>query len=254
MEHRQSTGFGRLSTQAGLAALLGLCLAGAARAETVNKTAQPGQKRLLQGFSYSSPPPSCRSQAALIELVRPPRGGRIEQRREFAILNATVEDDGSARSKADGCESVKMDTMSLYYTARPDFSGLDTLSVDVTFSDGTTVPYTFRITVPEGRRREAPAVSQAPAPRDGGSGRPAETAGVAPTGRAATTEDFLRDTVREAAPANRRAPAASPRRPWFGRYPASAPNDVPPPRVDAPPAPREMAPPARPPCLSSKGS
>ncbi|GJD37761.1 cadherin-like domain-containing protein [Methylobacterium bullatum] len=249
MEHRQSTGFGRLSTQAGLAALLGLCLAGAARAETVNKTAQPGQKRLLQGFSYSSPPPSCRSQAALIELVRPPRGGRIEQRREFAILNATVEDDGSARSKPDGCESVKMDTMSLYYTARPDFSGLDTLSVDVTFSDGTTVPYTFRITVPEGRRREAPAVSQAPAPRDGGSGRPAETAGVAPTGRAATTEDFLRDTVREAAPANRRAPAAEPPKAMVRtEQPASAPNDVPPPRVDAPPAPREMAP-ARPPAM-----
>ncbi|KQO43636.1 hypothetical protein [Methylobacterium sp. Leaf85] len=136
-----------------------------------------------------------------------------------------------------------------FYTARPDFSGLDTLSVDVTFSNGRTLPYTFRITVPEGERRQAPAVSQAPAPRDGGrgSGRPAETARLAPTGRAATTEDFLRDTVREAAPANRRAPAAEPPKAMVRtEQPASAPDDVPPPRVEPRPRRARWPPHARP--------
>ncbi|KQP47158.1 hypothetical protein [Methylobacterium sp. Leaf106] len=218
-----------------------------AQAETENKTARPGQRIFLQGFTYYFPQQGCRSKAASVSLVSPPRGGRTETRRELRVLGNNIDERGATIRKVDGCEDVKMDTMSLYYTARPDFSGLDTLSVDVTFSDSTTVPYTFRITVPEGRRREAPAVSQAPAPRDGGSGRPAETAGVAPTGRAATTEDFLRDTVREAAPANRRAPAAEPPKAMVRtEQPASAPNDVPPPRVDTPPAPREMAP-ARPP-------
>ncbi|MDE4913887.1 hypothetical protein PQI07_24765 [Methylobacterium sp. 092160098-2] len=134
--------------------------------------------------------------------------------------------------------------MSLYYTARTDFSGLDTLSVAVTFGDGSTVPYTFRITVPPGEPRRAPAVSQVPVPRDGGSGQAAPAARAAPAPAPASREagtstgDFLRDTVRGSVAAPRPAPVAEP-----PKAEAAASGAVP--RTE-PPAPREMAPPPRP--------
>ncbi|MCJ2064926.1 hypothetical protein MKK63_19755 [Methylobacterium sp. J-088] len=91
--------------------------------------------------------------------------------------------------------------MSLYYTARPDFSGLDTLSVTVTYGDGSTLPFTFRIRVPEGERPQAPVATRAPVRRDGPAAGPRDEARSAPAAREASTGDFLRDTVRQAVPA-----------------------------------------------------
>ncbi len=237
-----------------LAGLLGHCLVLSAQAETENKTARPGQRIFLQGFTHYFPQQGCRSKAALISLVSPPRGGRVETRRELRVLGSKIDERGATIPQVDGCEDVKKDSMSIFYTARPDFSGLDTLSVAVTFGDGTTVPYTFRITVPEGERRQAPAVSQAPAPRGSGAGQAAGTTATAPAARAASTGDFLRDTVREATPATRQAPESPPAK--AANAPgatASAPParvEAPPPaRIEAPaspPAPREMAPAPRP--------
>lgn len=221
---------------------ISLCLALPARAEVENKTARAGQRIFLQGFTYYFATQGCRSRAATIELVRPPRGGRIEQRREFRILSGKVDETGAQIRQPDGCEDAKKDSMSLYYTARPDFSGLDTLSIDVTFGDGSTVPYTFRITVPPGEPRRAPAVSQAPVPRAGGAGQaaPAARATPAPAPREAgtSTGDFLRDTVRGSVAAPRPAPVAEP--PKSEAVAADAP-----PRTEPPP-PRAMAPAPRP--------
>ncbi|MFF9552599.1 hypothetical protein [Methylobacterium fujisawaense] len=241
---RRRTGVGvlALGSALGSALCLPLCLALPARAEVENKTARPGQRIFLQGFTYYFATQGCRSRAATIELVRPPRGGRIEQRREFRILSGKVDETGAQIRQPDGCEDAKKDAMSLYYTARTDFSGLDTLSVAVTFGDGSTVPYTFRITVPPGEPRRAPAVSQVPVPRDGGSGQaaPAARAAPAPASREAgtSTGDFLRDTVRGSVAAPRPAPVAEPPK-------AEAAASGAPPRTE-PPAPREMAPPPRP--------
>lgn len=221
---------------------LTFCLALPARAEVESKTARPGQRTFLQGFTYYFATQGCRSRAATIELVRPPRGGRIEQRREFRILSGKVDETGAQIRQLDGCEDAKKDAMSLYYTARPDFSGLDTLSIDVTFGDGSTVPYTFRITVPPGEPRRAPAVSQAPVPRAGGAGQgaPAPRASPAPAPREAgtSTGDFLRDTVRGAVAAPRPVPVAEPPTSEAAASGAA-------PRAE-PPAPRAMAPPPRP--------
>ncbi|WP_288584635.1 hypothetical protein [uncultured Methylobacterium sp.] len=253
MQHRTRTH--RTRTLAALAAL-GLWGAGLpALAETQNKTARPGERTFLDAFSHYFATQGCRSQAALVELVAPPRGGRLEQRRENRILGSIVGDDGRSARSADGCEAVRKDAMSLYYTPRPDFSGLDTLSVDVTFGDGTTVSYLFRITVPAPARREAPreapAMSQAPARRDTGrdaaTARAAPAPGVAPTqgtarapeGRAATAEDFLREAARDATPGSRPAPAA----PLPKASASSTPDSAPPARPEAP---QEVAP-ARPP-------
>jgi hypothetical protein len=228
-----------------LAGLLGHGLVLPAQAETENKTARAGQRIFLQGFTHYFPTQGCRSKAALVDLVSPPRGGRVELRREFRILGSKIDERGATIRQVDGCEDVKKDSMSIFYTARPDFSGLDILSVAVTFGDGTTVPYTFRITVPEGERRQAPAVSQAPAPRGNGAGQAAGTTATAPAARAASTGDFLRDTVRDATPAPRQAPDSPP--PKAANAPgatAAAGEAAPPVRVEAPPppAPREMAP------------
>ena len=47
-------------------------------------TARPGQRVRLDGYATHETRPGCPSvPAAAIELVTPPRGGRIEQRREF---------------------------------------------------------------------------------------------------------------------------------------------------------------------------
>ncbi|KQP51587.1 hypothetical protein [Methylobacterium sp. Leaf106] len=247
---------------AGLAGLPGHGLVLPAQAETENKTARPGQRIFLQGFTHYFPTQGCRSKAALVDMVSPPRGGRVEIRREFRILSNKIDERGATIRQVDGCEDVKKDSMSIFYTARSDFSGLDTLSVAVTFPDGTTVPYTFRITVPEGERRQAPAVSQAPAPRGNGAGQAAGTTATAPAARAASTGDFLRDTVRGATPAPRQVPASPP--PPAANAPAAtaaaaaaAGVAAPPARVEAPPparieapasppAPREMAPAPRP--------
>lgn len=242
MQHRIRTHRSRA-----LAALAALGLSGAglpALAETQNKTARPGERTFLDAFSHYFATQGCRSQAALVELVTPPRGGRLEQRRENRILGSIVGDDGRSARSADGCEAVRKDAMSLYYTPRPDFSGLDTLSVDVTFGDGTTVPYLFRITVPAPVRREAPAVSQVPSRRDGGQDAatartaPAPSAARAPEGRAATAEDFLREAARNATPASRPAPAAP-----LPKTASSTPDTAPPARPEVP---QEVAPP-RPP-------
>ncbi|CAA2105347.1 hypothetical protein MBUL_03147 [Methylobacterium bullatum] len=223
---------------AGLTGLLGHGLMLPAQAETENKTARPGQRIFLQGFTHYFPTQGCRSKAALVDMVSPPRGGRVEIRREFRILSNKIDERGATIRQVDGCEDVKKDSMSIFYTARSDFSGLDTLSVAVTFPDGTTVPYTFRITVPEGERRQAPAVSQAPAPRGNGAGQAAGTTATAPAARAATTGDFLRDTVREATPAPRQAPESPLRRRRMRRAP-------PPPAARRPSRPRR-SPAARP--------
>ncbi|CAA2138808.1 hypothetical protein [Methylobacterium bullatum] len=193
---------------AGLAGLLGHGLVLPAQAETENKTARPGQRIFLQGFTHYFPTQGCRSKAALVDMVSPPRGGRVEIRREFRILSNKIDERGATIRQVDGCEDVKKDSMSIFYTARPDFSGLDTLSVAVTFPDGTTVPYTFRITVPEGERRQAPAVSQAPAPRGTARARPP---GYHATARAAKGRQHrrlpARDTVRgDSAPAGAESP------------------------------------------------
>ncbi|WP_081612601.1 hypothetical protein [Methylobacterium sp. 88A] len=219
---------------AGLAGLFGHGFVLPAQAETENKTARPGQRIFLQGFTYYFPQQGYRSKAASVSLVSPPRGGRAETRRELRVLGNNIDERGATIRKVDGCEDVKKDSMSIFYTARPDFSGLDTLSVDVTFSNGTTLPYTFRITVPEGERRQAPAVSQAPAPRGDGAGQ------------AASTGDFLRDTVRGATPAPRQAPESPPAK--AANVPGAT-AAAPPARIEAPtspPAPREMAPAPRP--------
>ncbi|WCS26679.1 hypothetical protein LOK46_07580 [Methylobacterium sp. NMS14P] len=212
---------------------LSLGLALPARAEVESKTARPGQRIFLQGFTYYFATQGCRSRAATIELVRPPRGGRVEQRREFRILSAKVDETGAQIRQPDGCEDAKKDSMSLYYTARPDFSGLDTLSIDVTFGDGSTVPYTFRITVPPGEPRRAPAVSEVPIPRAGDAGQaaPAARAIPAPASREAgtSTGDFLRDTVRGSVAEPPKSEAAA-----SGAAPQTEPA-----------APRAMAPPPR---------
>ncbi|MGU3422624.1 hypothetical protein, partial [Methylobacterium sp. D54C] len=202
-----------------LVGLLGLCLAGPALAGSTSVTARPGERVRLDGYATHEIRPGCPSvPAAAIELVTPPRGGRIEQRREFLVLGQNI--DGTP--SRDGCQDVERDARTLYYTARPDFAGHDTVSVIVTFVTGEEATYTYRITVPEGEGRRAPAVSQAPAPRDAGLARPAPAARAAPAERAtpaatpapapreASTGDFLRDAVRGAVPATRPAPAAPP--------------------------------------------
>ncbi|GJD37762.1 hypothetical protein [Methylobacterium bullatum] len=251
MKHRlPNLAFRSLALQslalAGLAGLFGHGFVLPAQAETENKTARPGQRIFLQGFTYYFPQQGCRSKAASVSLVSPPRGGRAETRRELRVLGNNIDERGATIRKVDGCEDVKKDSMSIFYTARPDFSGLDTLSVDVTFSNGTTLPYTFRITVPEGERRQAPAVSQAPAQRGDGAGQPAGTTATAPAAKAASTGDFLRDTVRGATPAPRQAPESPPAK--AANVPGAT-AAAPPARIEAPtspPAPREMAPAPRP--------
>ncbi|KTS37572.1 hypothetical protein NS230_01370 [Methylobacterium indicum] len=251
MQHRIRTH--RSRALAALAALAALGLSGAglpALAETQNKTARPGERTFLDAFSHYFATQGCRSQAALVELVTPPRGGRLEQRRENRILGSIVGDDGRSARSADGCEAVRKDAMSLYYTPRPDFSGLDTLSVDVTFGDGTTVPYLFRITVPAPARREVPrevpAVSQAPARREAGQDAATTRAAPIPQGRAATAEDFLREAARTAAPASRPVPAAPlPKAASSTPEPAPAarpevPQEVAPARPPRPPAQRQL--------------
>lgn len=224
--------------RSGLAGVLALSLTLPAQAETVRMNARPGQRTFLQGFTHYFPDQGCRSQAASIELVAPPRGGRIEQRREFKVLSGKLDQTGGSIDVVDGCEAVKKDSMSIYYTARPDFSGLDTLSVAVTFGDGSTVPYTFRIKVADVERRQAPAVTRAPAPRDGDPGRAAQTAREAPAERAASTGDFLRDTVRHATPTSRPAAAIAP-----PKAAGTTETDAP---IPQPPAPRAMMPPPSP--------
>ncbi|MCJ2064925.1 hypothetical protein MKK63_19750 [Methylobacterium sp. J-088] len=49
--------------------LIALCFALPAQAEVVNKTARPGQRIFLNGFTYYFATEGCRSQAASIELV-----------------------------------------------------------------------------------------------------------------------------------------------------------------------------------------
>lgn len=232
-----------------LVGLLGLCLAGPALAGSTSVTARPGERVRLDGYATHETRPGCPSvPAAAIELVTPPRGGRIEQRREFLVLGQNI--DGTP--SRDGCQDVERDARTLYYTARPDFAGHDTVSVIVTFVTGEEATYTYRITVPEGEGRRAPAVSPAPAPRDAGLARPAPAARAAPAERAtpaatpapapreASTGDFLRDAVRGAVPATRPAPAAPP--------PKAAEAAAPVPGTPAPPAPppQQLAPP-RPP-------
>ncbi|MGU3467884.1 hypothetical protein ACLBXO_23840 [Methylobacterium sp. C33D] len=231
-----------------LAGLLGLCLAGPALAGSTSVTARPGQRVRLDGYATHETRPGCPSvPAAAIELITPPRGGRIEQRREFLVLGQNI--DGTP--SRDGCQDVERDARTLYYTARPDFAGQDTVSVIVTFVTGEEATYTYRITVPEGEGRRAPAVSQAPAPRDAGLARPAPTARVAPAERAtpapapapreASTGDFLRDAVRGAVPATRPAPtpkAAEAAAPASGTPAPSAPSpaqQLAPPRPPAAP-------------------
>lgn len=229
-----------------LAGLLGLCLAGPALAGSTSVTARPGQRVRLDGYATHETRPGCPSvPAAAIELVTPPRGGRIEQRREFLVLGQNI--DGTP--SRDGCQDVERDARTLYYTARPDFSGQDTVSVIVTFVTGEEATYTYRITVPAGEGRRAPAVSQAPAPRDAGLARPAPTARAAPAERAApapsptpreaSTGDFLRDAVRGAVPATRPAPAAPPPKAAEAAAPVSGtpapPQQLAPPRPPAAP-------------------
>ncbi|MGU3478773.1 hypothetical protein [Methylobacterium sp. D48H] len=231
-----------------LVGLLGLCLAGPALAGSTSVTARPGERVRLDGYATHETRPGCPSvPAAAIELVTPPRGGRIEQRREFLVLGQNI--DGTP--SRDGCQDVERDARTLYYTARPDFAGHDTVSVIVTFVTGEEATYTYRITVPEGEGRRAPAVSQAPAPRDAGLARPAPAARAAPAERAtpaatpapapreASTGDFLRDAVRGAVPATRPAPAAPP--------PKAAEAAAPVPGTPAPPAPPQQLAPPRPP-------
>jgi hypothetical protein len=231
-----------------LVGLLGLCLAGPALAGSTSVTARPGERVRLDGYATHETRPGCPSvPAAAIELVTPPRGGRIEQRREFLVLGQNI--DGTP--SRDGCQDVERDARTLYYTARPDFAGHDTVSVIVTFVTGEEATYTYRITVPEGEGRRAPAVSQAPAPRDAGLARPAPAARAAPAERAtpaatpapapreASTGDFLRDAVRGAVPATRPAPAAPP--------PKAAEAAAPVPGTPASPAPPQQLAPPRPP-------
>ncbi|MET3412810.1 hypothetical protein [Methylobacterium sp. 1030] len=229
-----------------LVGLLGLCLAGPALAGSTSVTARPGERVRLDGYATHETRPGCPSvPAAAIELVTPPRGGRIEQRREFLVLGQNI--DGTP--SRDGCQDVERDARTLYYTARPDFAGHDTVSVIVTFVTGEEATYTYRITVPEGEGRRAPAVSQAPAPRDAGLARPAPAARAAPAERAtpaatpapapreASTGDFLRDAVRGAVPATRPAPAAPPPKAAEAAAPVSGTPAPPPPQQLAPPRP-----------------
>lgn len=240
MDQRLSKAAARTAASARLPACLGvvgviaLCLVPAAQAEVVNKTARPGQRIFLNGFTYYFSTQGCRSQAASIELVQTPRGGRVEQRREFRILSGKTDETGAPITALDGCEGAKKDSMSLYYTARPDFSGLDTLSVTVTYGDGSTLPYTFRIRVPEGERRQAPVATRAPVRRDGPAAGPRDEARIAPAAREASTVDFLRDTVRQAA----RPPATADAAASAGGAESTA---QPVPRAVAPPQPRPSA-------------
>lgn len=222
-----------------LLGLLGLCLAGPALAKTIDRTARPGQRIQLDGFSTQHDRAGCPSEAPnAVELVTPPRGGRVDQRRELMMLSYNT--DGT---RATGpCSDVEQDATALYYTARPDFSGRDTVSVAVTFSTGEEVTYTYRITVPAAERRQAPAVSQRPAPREDAA--PAVRA--APASREASTVDFLRDTVRGAAPASPARPAATP--PKAEADASASASDAPAPPVPAKSsAPRTLTPISRPP-------
>ncbi|MCJ2064924.1 hypothetical protein MKK63_19745 [Methylobacterium sp. J-088] len=223
---------------AGLLGLLVLCLAGPALAKTIDRTARPGQRIQLDGYSMQHDRAGCPSEPPnAVELVTPPRGGRVDQRQELMVLNFNT--DGTRVTGP--CSAVEQDATALYYTARADFSGRDTVSVAVTFSNGEEVTYTYRITVPAAERRQAPAVSQRPSPREDA----APAVRVAPASREASTVDFLRDTVRGAAPASPARPAAAP--PKAEADASASASDAPAPRVPAESsAPRNVSPAPRP--------
>ncbi len=194
----------------GLAGVLALSLTLPARAETVRMNARPGQRTFLQGITHYFPG-SGLPLAGSLDRARRATAGRTDRaaariqgpQRQARSDRRFDRRRGRLRSRQEG-----FDVDLLYGAARflRPRHAVRRRDLRRRF-DGP-----LHVQDQGGGRRASPGygVTRAPAPRDGDPGRAAQTAREAPAERAASTGDFLRDTVRQATPTSRPAAAAAP--------------------------------------------
>lgn len=189
-----------LSRSCVVAALI-LAGLGSASADPLPRQAKAGVQIQLDAYaSDDGPQYNCASRPGTIELVVPPRGGRVSQGFERTVLGNKLDPNGG-----DGCLQAPKNAAALYYTARPDFSGTDKVVTSVRFDNGSEHEFTYIVTVDPGVERPAQALAPAPAP----VARPRETYRPAPTERPAerpaeaadagptSASDFLSRAARE---------------------------------------------------------
>lgn len=186
-------------TALGLA--IGLAGQGSAMAQTYQTRVKAGERIRLDAYAsddgYQS---GCASRPGTVRLLLMPRGGRVTQGLERAVLNNKLKATGD-----NDCLRAPKNASAVYYAARPDFSGVDKVVTGVTFDNGDYHQFTYVVTVDPGDERPAPAATPAARPREAyrpaaapayvppPSARPAEAAAAAPT----SASDFLARAARE---------------------------------------------------------
>lgn len=180
---------------------IGLAGPGSAQAQTYQTRIKAGERIRLDAYAsddgYQS---GCASRPGTVQLLLMPRGGRVTQGLERAVLNNKLKATGD-----DNCLRAPKNASAIYYAARPDFSGVDKVVTGVTFDNGDYHQFTYVVTVDPGVERPAPAATQDARPREDyrpaaapayippPAARPAESAAAAPT----SASDFLARAARE---------------------------------------------------------